>query len=79
MVQLRQGVQSTNTKTVQQQIPSPSSDNSPLPYTKSNELHMHMVHIIKLYTDETGRYPIKARRGNQYLMVAYNCYSKKVW
>ena len=27
--------------------------------------------ISKLYTDNTGRFPIKARSGNQYVMIAY--------
>jgi hypothetical protein len=25
-----------------------------------------------LYTDDTGRFPIKARSGNQYIMIAYH-------
>ena len=33
---------------------------------------MHTVYIGKLYTNDTGRFPIKARSGNQYLMVAYH-------
>ena len=68
MVQSRQGLQSTNTKTVQQTIPSPSPNNSPSLPEKLNELHMHTVHISKLYTDYMGS-------GNQYLMVAYHCNS----
>ena len=44
----------------------------------SNELHMHTVHISKLYTDDTGHFPIKARRGNQYLIVAYHCNSNDI-
>ena len=39
---------------------------------------MHTVHISKLYTDDTGRLPIKARSGNQYLMVAYHCDSNAI-
>ena len=39
---------------------------------------MHTVHISKLYTDDTGRFPIKARSGNQYLMVANHCDSNEI-
>ena len=28
--------------------------------------------ISKLYTDDTGRFPIHARSGNQYIMIAYH-------
>ena len=34
---------------------------------------MHTVHISKLYNDNIGIFPIKARSENQYLMVAYHC------
>ena len=32
-----------------------------------------MKPISTLYTDNTGRFPICSRSGNQYLMVAYHC------
>ena len=32
-----------------------------------------MTPISKLYTDDTGRFPIYARSGNQYIMIAYHC------
>ena len=32
----------------------------------------------KLYTDDTGRFPVHARSGNQYIMIAYNCYSNVI-
>ena len=32
-----------------------------------------MTPISKLYTDNTGRFPIHARSGNQYIMIAYHC------
>ena len=39
---------------------------------------MHTVHISKIYAYDTGRFPIKARSGDQYLMVAYHCDSKAI-
>ncbi len=42
------------------------------PELPSNEVHICVVPISKLYTDDTGRFPIKARSGNQYVMIAYH-------
>ena len=40
---------------------------------------MHTVHISNLYTYYTGNFPIKARSGNQYLIVAYHCDSNAIF
>jgi hypothetical protein len=37
----------------------------------SNKVHIRVVPISKLYTDDTGRFPVKAWSGNQYVMIAY--------
>ena len=34
---------------------------------------MHVRHVSRLYTDDTGRFPVRSRSGNQYIMVAYHC------
>ena len=70
MVQSWQGVRSTKPKKIRRPIPSIFPDDLPLPFTASNELHMHTVHIRNIYTYDMGRFPVKARSGNQYLMVA---------
>ena len=45
----------------------------PAPGNESvNELHVNIIHQRKLYTDDTGRFPTKARSDNQYIMVAYH-------
>ena len=49
IVQLRKGVRSTKPKIPRRQIPDTSPDESPLPSTKSREIHMHTVHISRLY------------------------------
>ena len=73
MVQTRQGVRSTKPKKPATQSPAPEEqppekvDQSP-----SQELFVQVVHTSKLYTDDCGRFPIKARSGNQYLMIAYH-------
>jgi hypothetical protein len=38
----------------------------------SNEVHIRVVPISKLYTDDTGCFPVKARSGNEYVMIAYH-------
>ena len=44
-----------------------------LPQVKSNELHVFVTPISKLYTDDTGRFPLLARSGNIYIVIAYHC------
>jgi hypothetical protein len=41
-----------------------------VPELPSNEVHIRVVPISKLYTDDTGCFPVKARSGNQYVMIA---------
>jgi hypothetical protein len=38
----------------------------------SNEVYIRVYPLSKLYTDDTGWFPIKARSGNQYVMIAYH-------
>jgi len=38
----------------------------------SNELFIHVLPIGKLYTDDTGCFPVKAHSGNQYVMIAHH-------
>jgi hypothetical protein len=38
----------------------------------SNEVYICVCPISKLYTDNMGWLPIKARSGNQYVMIAYH-------
>ena len=38
----------------------------------ANYLHLQEFDIATLHTDDTGRFPIRAMSGNQYIMVAYH-------
>jgi hypothetical protein len=49
--------------------PAISPQASTLP---SNEVYICVYPISKLYTDNTGRFFIKAHSGNQYVMIAYH-------
>ena len=68
LVQKIQGVRSTRTK-----LPTTSSPDQQLPRVRFNELHIQVTPISKLYTDDTVRFPVHARSGNQYIMIAYHC------
>ena len=74
MVQTRQGVQYTKPKNQRKQgvkefpeidEPTPGNDSE-------NELYVQVVHKHILYTDDTGRFLIRDKNGNQYVMVAYH-------
>ena len=67
-VQKIQGVRSTKTK-----VPKTSPKEHVLPKVRSNKLHVHVTPISKLYTDDTGRFPVHARSGNRYIMIACHC------
>ena len=36
-------------------------------------MRIQVTPISKLYTDDTDRFPVHAHRGNQDIMIAYNC------
>ena len=41
-------------------------------------MHIKTTHIRKLYTDDTGRFPVISRTGNQYILVAYHFYANAI-
>ena len=88
MVQSSKVVRSTNKKkhqthknqketthgTLQQQ-----SETEDIPsQQKTQEIHIWDHPISKLYTDDYGRFPIRSRSGNEYIMIAYNCDSNTI-
>ena len=68
LVQKRQGIRSTKPKP-----PATSSPEDPIPQVRSNKLLFQVTPISKLYTDDTGHFPIHTCSGNQYIMIAYHC------
>ena len=75
MVQKRQNVRSTKRKHTN---PIALHPPNPVSIPPSNELHIRVQHISKLYTDDTGKFPVRSRTGNQYNMVAYHCDSNAI-
>ena len=39
----------------------------------SNDLFLQVKPNSKFYTNKTGRFPVHARSGHQYIMIAYHC------
>ena len=73
MVQTRQGVRSTKPKQPHKRGAGELSDiDEPTPGDSVNEFYVRVLHKNVLYTSDTGRFPIRARSGNQYVMVAYH-------
>ena len=72
MVQTRQHVRSTR-PTIKHSRPTEPIPTEGLPNEGHNEIHIKTSHVIKLYTDDTGRYPVISRKVNQFIMMAYHC------
>jgi hypothetical protein len=71
--QVRQGIRSTKPKTPPTEAPPTSPTTSP-----SKELHVWSEPISKLYTDDMGRFSVRSRSSNQYIMLAYHCDSNVI-
>ena len=70
LTQAKQGIRSTKTGPPSLHIPPNNGNKHP---KSIKELHIWVKPISTLYTDDTGRFPVRSRSGNQYLMVAYHC------
>ncbi len=69
LAQQRQNVRSTKPK---QPTPVPLAVlPTPTP-TASNQVLVVTQPLSKLFTDNTGRFPVRARSGNQYMMIAFH-------
>ena len=68
LVQKRQGLRSNKPK-----FPATSSPDQQLPRVRSNELHILVISISKIYTDDTDCLLVHACSGHQYIMIAYHC------
>ena len=88
MVQSSQGVRSTKKeKHKNQEIKKVSGKNTKekeygeeelLPPIQTKELHIWDHPISKIYTDDGGRFPIRSRSGNEYIMIEYHCDSNTI-
>jgi hypothetical protein len=73
LAQQRQNVRSTKPRSPAPEqvphLPAVAPQASDLP---SNKVHICVFPISKLYTDDTGRFPVKACLGNQHVMIAFH-------
>ena len=79
MTQNHQGVRSTKRKSTPfnpTQEVSPLSNN--ITATASNELCVVFEPVIKLYTDDMGRFAIHSCSGHGYIMIAFHCNSNTI-
>ena len=79
MLQTRQGVSSTKQILLEHPetkaaVPAEKQADKTTQESGSppNELHIRAIHTSKLYTDDTSRFPVRSRSGNQYFIVAYD-------
>jgi hypothetical protein len=71
LAQQQQNVWSTKPKTLAPNQAPLTPAITPQPSTlPSDEVYIHVYPISKLYTDNTGWFPIKAYSGNQYVIIA---------
>ena len=74
--QARQGTRSTKSKINSRQATVEEEDQKdeeePTLDDTENELSIKVAHKSKLYTDDSGRFPVRSRAGNQYIMVGYH-------
>jgi hypothetical protein len=73
LAQQRQNVRSTRPRQPRAPsgLPNPVIDLS-TPVLATNELFLNVLPLSKLYTDDTGQFPVRARSGNQFIMIAYH-------
>jgi hypothetical protein len=73
LAQQHQNAQSTKVQpSVPNQSPLLSARAPQASKLPSNEVYIRVYPISKLYTDNTGQFPIKACSGKQYVMIAYH-------
>ena len=81
--QTRHNVRSTKHKPAPKT--QPSSKNQALPVSPpaltaevTNEVHSWETPISNIYSDDTGRFPVRACSGNQYAMIVFHCDSNTI-
>ena len=76
MIKLSQGIRSTKKmdRTVHnnqmEKFQQKSNTDDIIPNQKTQEINIWDQPIGRLYTDDCGRFPIRSRSGNEYIMIA---------
>ena len=73
LAQQRQNVRSTKPKRPTPSSPPALPTAAPSPAdVPSNQVFIKVYPLSRLYTDDTGRFSIRACLGNQYIMIAFH-------
>jgi hypothetical protein len=73
LAQQRQNVTSTKPKCPTPLPPTTLPTVAPSPKDMpSDQLFIEVYPLSRLYTEDTGRFPIRACSGNQYIMIAFH-------
>jgi hypothetical protein len=75
LAQQRQNVQSTKAKPT---LPAPLAVLPPPIEAPSNQVFVVTKPLSKLFTNNTGCFPVRARSGNQYIMIAFHADSNLI-
>ncbi len=79
LVQQRQNVRSTKPKqptlSLSPALPTAAPNPTDVP---SNQVFIKVYPLSRLYTDDAGRFPIKACSGNQYIMIAFHAHGNLI-
>jgi hypothetical protein len=72
LAQTQQNVQSTKPQSTPRSSPPPTIESFTKMAKVLQEVFLCVYPISKLYTDDMGRFPVRAPSGNQYVMIAYH-------
>ena len=65
MRQAKQGIRSTKEK-----VSMPSGNSEAVPRVKQHDIYVRVDQVKdKIYTDQTGKFPITSSKGNKYIMI----------
>ncbi len=79
LAQQRQNVRSTKPKQPTPLSPTALPTAAPSPNDMpSNQVFIKVHPLSRLYTDDTGHFPIRACLGNQYIMIAFHAYGNLI-
>ena len=78
MVPVLQWICSTKTNPQRIHFKRTEATSIPRDTTPSHEMNIRVKHISKLYTGDTGRFPVRSQSGNQYIIIVYHCDSSSI-
>ena len=83
MDQTRKNTRSTKTHNTTETPPDDTDDTNDIPTQEPHNTTAHAMYVTmeepgRVYTDQTGRFPVTSSRGHQYVMVMYDYDSNSI-